>query len=69
MKVTAFTRTGLACRREQRELQKQGYRRHETDWEIHRGGRTGEVILDARVSVCGMYVYTRTGKRPTTQEA
>lgn len=62
MKVTNTTRSALAIRREKRELERQGYRRHETDWEIHRGGRVGERIVDARTSVCGTYVWTKLGK-------
>lgn len=68
MKVTAATRSALAFRREERALLRDGYRRHETDWEIHRGFRSNEVILDARVSQCGRYVYTKLGKRPPTAE-
>lgn len=49
MKVTAFTRRALEVRREERDMRRAGYRRHETDWEILRGGRMGEVILDAKI--------------------
>lgn len=63
MKVTDFTKRCLAFRREKRELTRQGYRQHETDWEIVRGFRIGDVILDAKVSVCGKYVYTKIGKK------
>ena len=58
-----FIRNALAFRREEKRLLAQGYRRHETDWEIHRGGRQGERIVDAVVSTCGMYVYTKVGPR------
>lgn len=61
MRVTNFTRSALAIRREQRTLESQGYRRHETDWEILCGDRYREVIIDARVSVCGKFVYTKLG--------
>ncbi len=61
MKVTNFTRESLAVRREHRDLTKRGYRRHETDWEIHRGYRVGEVIKDAKISVDGLHVYTLVG--------
>jgi len=38
---------------------------HETDWEIHRGGRWNEIIVDVVISVDGKYVYTKLGpKRP-----
>ena len=62
MIVTELTRRALKIRREARELEAQGYRRHETDWEIHRGVRIGERIVDARVSCCGLYVWTRLGR-------
>ena len=62
MRITALTRRALAFRREERALTRDGYRRHETDWEIHRGGRYDEVIVDAKISACGKYVYTKLGK-------
>lgn len=62
MKVTDFTRKVLAVRREHRELSKAGYRRHETDWEIHRGFKSGtHKIADAIISVDGVHVYTKIG--------
>lgn len=61
--VTNRTRRALAFRREERALTAAGYRRHETDWEIHRGFRYDEVIVDAKISVDGKYVYTKLGKR------
>lgn len=51
MKVTDFTRRALAFRREKRDLIAKGYRKHETDWEIHRGGHQNEIIVDAKISV------------------
>jgi hypothetical protein len=62
VKVTEFTRNALAFRRQKRRLEAEGYRMHETDWEIHRGFRYDERIVDAKVSVCGRYVYTKLGK-------
>lgn len=62
MKVTTFTRKVLASRREDRDMKKQGFKKHETDWEIHRGSRTDERIVDVRISVCGKYVFTKIGK-------
>jgi hypothetical protein len=63
MLVTDFTRKCLAFRREKRRLEAAGYRQHETDWEIHRGFLWDHVIVDAKVSVDGKYVYTKLGKR------
>lgn len=62
MRVTDRTRRALAFRRQERTLTNEGYRRHETDWEIHRGGRHDEVIVDVKISTCGKYVYTKLGK-------
>ena len=62
MKVTDFTRKALTIRRERRRLEALGYRRHETDWELLRGGRRDEVILDAQISADGKHVYTLIGK-------
>jgi hypothetical protein len=53
-----------AARQEAEELTAAGYRRHETDWEIHRGGRMGDAIVDAKISVCGKYVWTKLGPDP-----
>jgi hypothetical protein len=61
MKVTQRTRQALAFRREERELTKQGYRRHETDWEINCGFNFYERIVDVKISVDGRYVYTKLG--------
>ena len=65
MKVTDFTRRALAVRREARNLERQGYRKHETDWEILRGARYREVIVDARISVDGKHVWTKIGPPKT----
>ena len=63
MRVTPRTRDLLAARREARKLQAQGYRRHETDWEIHRGARYRDVIIDVQISVDGKYVWTLLGSK------
>ncbi len=63
MLVTDLTRRVMAERKERRDLERQGYRAHETDWEILRGARTNEVIVDARISCCGKFVYTKLGKQ------
>lgn len=63
MRVTSSTRRVLAARRQRRDLEAAGYRMHETDWEIHRGAEFGKRIVDAVVSVDGLYVYTKLGER------
>jgi len=61
MKVTSATRRLFGIQREERNLNRLGYRKHETDWEIHRGHRTGDVIQDVKISMDGRYVYTLVG--------
>lgn len=61
MIVTEFTRRALSARREERALTVQGYRRHETDWEIIRGFRWREVIADVKISADGKHVWTKLG--------
>lgn len=61
MKVTDLTRRALRSRREFRDMTKKGYRRHETDWEIHRGMMYDKRIVDAVISADGKYVYTKIG--------
>lgn len=53
----------IPARREQRKMLKAGYRYHETDWEIVRGPSQGDVIVDAKVSYCGLGVWTKIGPR------
>ena len=62
MLVTDFTRNCLAARRQRKILEGKGYIRHETDWEIHRGGKQDDIIVDAVISTCGKYVYTKVGE-------
>lgn len=62
MLVNETYKRAKAFRTQAKKLLAQGYRRHETDWEIHRGGRYDEVILDAVISTDGKYVYTKIGK-------
>lgn len=63
MNVNDFTRRALAFLRQKRDLTAKGYRIKETDWEIHRGGRQSERIIDAIISVDGKYVYTKLGPK------
>lgn len=61
MIVTDFTRQALASRRQAKRLGAAGYQRHETDWEIIRGGRYREVIVDVQIDVGGKHVWTKIG--------
>ena len=59
-----FIKRCLAFRKQKRDLYKLGYKMHETDWEIHRGGLYRHIIEDVKISVCGKYVYTKISKDP-----
>jgi hypothetical protein len=59
MIVTDRTRATLEQRRYERAMERAGYRRHETDWEIHRGFRCREVIVDVQIDRSGKYVWTK----------
>lgn len=59
MLVTDRTRAALSVRREDRDMKKMGYRKHETDWEILRGPMVGGKIVDAKISVDGLHVWTK----------
>lgn len=66
MKVTERTRRALASRRQAKRLEAAGYRRHETDWEIVRGGRWREVIVAVEIDVGGQHVWTKLGELRAT---
>jgi len=68
MKVTSFTRRSLRFRRQKRDLEAKGYRQHETDWEINRGGRMDERIVDVVIAEGGRSVFTLLGTAPTGDE-
>lgn len=55
-----------ASRQQNKRLRSLGYRCHETDWEIHRGSRLDEIIIDAVISSDGKKVYTLLGKNKET---
>lgn len=65
MVSTHRQRSMLAAKRENRKLTALGYRRHETDWEIVRGGRQREVILDVKISHDRRHVWTLIGDELT----
>lgn len=68
MKVTDFTKSCLAFRREAQRLSKAGYSRIEADWRLHHGAyyRSEYKITDAIVSQDGKYIYFNTNI-PDTQ--
>jgi len=61
MIVTEFTKLSLKCRRERKEMERLGYRLHETDWEIIRGGEWDKKIIDVKISADGKHVWTKIG--------
>lgn len=62
MKVTDYTRKALAGRRERRDMERAGYRLHETDWEVLRGHKFDQEIVDVRISFDRKHVWTKLGK-------
>lgn len=64
MRVTERTRSILAFRRQRRDLLAKGYEKaHEPLWELHRGGRYNERIIDVQISTSGTDLYVLTDKR------
>jgi hypothetical protein len=57
--VTELTREALKIRREMRDLTKQGYRRVEVDWRLHRGVLLREHLTDVRIAADGRHVWYR----------
>lgn len=64
MKVTAFTKSALECRRENRDLPKEGWERVGENggnlWQLYRGGRWNHTITDVRISVDGKSLWIKT---------
>ncbi len=61
-----FIRNCLKVRKEAKKLTALGFKKHETDWEIVRGGLRHHVIAEAKVSACGKYVWTRLAAKEGT---
>ncbi len=58
MRVTSFTRNALSFRRQERDLKRLGYERaHEPCWELDRGFRTRERIVDVKIDTTGKSLY------------
>jgi hypothetical protein len=62
MKVTEFTRRALVVRREIRDLKAAGWDHLEGPWQILRGGRQREEIVEVRIDAQrkGLWVRTAT---------
>ena len=64
MKVTAFTRDVLRCRRTRRDLGKRGYEEVGEGggrlWELHRGCRIGHTITDVQIAPEGRSLFIKT---------
>ena len=67
MLVTNFTRTAHAERKFAQEMIALGYEEIDENghplWELRRGGRTRERILDAKVSPTGYRVFIKIGEK------
>lgn len=63
MRFTERTKSALAYRRQKRDLESRGYEeigeRGGNLWEIYRGGRMGQKIVDAVVATHGMSVFVK----------
>lgn len=66
MKITDHTRRVLAYRRQFRDLTAKGYEevgeRGGRLWEIYRGGRVGQRIVDCVIATHGLSVFVRIEK-------
>ncbi len=65
MKVSELTRARLANQREERDMKKAGYEYLGEGggliWQIHRGSRLGQIILDAKISNNRRFVWIKIG--------
>lgn len=66
MKVTDFTRTALAVRREEKRMKAAGYERVAENggklWELHRGYRWRHVITDVKIAADGKTLWIKTAE-------
>ena len=58
-----FIKSCLKARREIRDMKKAGYRMHETDWEIDRGSKQDQIIVDVKIGYSGKFVWTKLGPK------
>lgn len=66
MRVTDFTKQALKTRRDRRDRLKDGWEFLGVDgglWQLVRGGRYREVIVECAVSACGKGVWVKTAER------
>jgi hypothetical protein len=63
MLVTDHTRRALAYRRQKKQLLAEGYEYvSEPIWELHRGARWRERIVDVKISTDGQSLYVKTAE-------
>lgn len=66
MRVTEFTRSALAVRRDFRDREREGWEYIDEHggklWELHRGGRYDQHIIDVRIAACGKALWIKTAK-------
>jgi hypothetical protein len=64
MRVTEFTRSALAVRRDFRDREREGWEYvgelGGKLWELHRGGRIRQRIVDVRIAACGKALWIKT---------
>ena len=63
MKVTWFTRAGLAYRRQERDLKAKGWEPVGDNggklWELNRGYRMSHRIVDVKIGACGKRLWVK----------
>jgi hypothetical protein len=69
MRITNFTREALAMRRDTRDMERDGWEyvgeRGGRLWELYRGGRYRERIVDVRIAACGKALWVKTAEPPS----
>ena len=73
MKVSELTKSALACRRDARDMEADGWERVGEGggklWELHRGGRVGHHIVDVRIAADGKSLWVKTAALKETTNA
>lgn len=62
MKVNKFTKRVLQYRRETKKMNAAGFVLVEPDWEIMRGSRQDEVVLDVKICCDRKHIWVQIGK-------
>lgn len=66
MRITEFTKSALAYRRQRRDMKAAGWDHVAGPWEIERGGRYDHIIVAVEIATNGKSLYVKTEPRPGT---